>query len=300
MRRVPRWLRFAAAGVAALVLVALLVVYGLSERVLRRAYPAPTAPAFAATLPADAASLAEGRRLAVTRGCYDGCHGAGLAGRVFMDKPGVARIVAPNLTAAVRRYSDAELERIIRHGVRPDGRSVFVMPSEMFRGLSDADLARLLAFMRSQPSLPDTLGPSVQVGPLGRLALARGVVEPTAVFVRRDSAAVTVAERPVDADALGLGRYVARTSCTECHGPDLRGGDGPPSLAIATAYAPAEFRHFLRTGEAKGGRELRLMSDMARNRFSQFTDAEIGALHAYLRTLAAQSTPAESPEAGPR
>ena len=298
MRRVLRWLTFAAAGMAAVVLVALLVVYGLSERVFRRVYPAPTAPAFTATLPADAASLAEGRRLAVTRGCYAGCHGAGLAGRVFMYQPGVGRLVAPNLTAAVRRYSDAELERIIRHGVRPDGRSVFGMPSDMFRGLSDADLARLLAFLRSQPSVRDALGPSVQLGPLGRLGLVLGECPPTAVLVRRDSAAQTLAERPDEADTPGVGRYVARTSCTECHGPGLRGGDGTPSLAIAAAYAPAEFRHFLRTGEAKGGRELRLMSDMARRRFSQLTDAEIGALHAYLRTLATPSTPAAPPEAG--
>jgi mono/diheme cytochrome c family protein len=128
------------------------------------------------------------------------------------------------------------------------------------------------------------------IGPLGRLGLVLGEFQPEAIFVRRDSAAVTLAERPVDADTLGLGRYVARTSCTECHGADLRGHEtGPPSLVVATGYAPAEFRHFLRSGTAKGGRELPLMSDMARERFSHLTDAEVAALHAYLRTLAAST-----------
>jgi hypothetical protein len=119
MRRVLRWLGFAAAGVAALAVVAVLVVYALSERVLRRTYAPPVAPAFATALPADSASLAEGRRLALTRGCYNGCHGQGLAGSVFFDEPGVARLVAPDLAAAARRYSNAELGRVIRHGLRP-------------------------------------------------------------------------------------------------------------------------------------------------------------------------------------
>jgi hypothetical protein len=47
----------------------------------------------------------------------------------------IARVVAPNLTAAVHQYSDAEFAVIIRNGVRPGGRSMVVMPSEVFVGL---------------------------------------------------------------------------------------------------------------------------------------------------------------------
>lgn len=293
MRRVLRWLGFAAAGVVGLAIVALVALYGLSERAIRRAYPAPSTPAFATPLPTDPASLAEGRRLALTRGCYDGCHGHGFAGSVFFDEPGVARLVAPDLTASARRYSDAELERIVRHGVRPDGRSVFGMPSSTFHELSDGDLARILAFLRSQPPA-NGLAPSLQAGPLGRLGILTGRFEPTAVMVRRELAATPPLVAPADTgDSLALGRYVARTVCTECHGPDLRGGGGTPALAVASAYTQGEFRHFLRTGAAKGGRELPLMSGVARRRFSHLTDAEVGALHAYLRSLAA---PAKAPE----
>ena len=198
MRRVLRWLGFAAAGVAALAIVALLALYGLSERVLRRRYAAPSAPAFATPLPTDSASIAEGRRLARTRGCYDGCHGHGFAGGVFFDEPGVARLVAPDLTASARRYSDAELERIVRHGVRPDVRSVFGMPSGTFRELSDADLARILAFLRGQPPA-NGVGPSLRAGPLGRLGILTGRFEPTAVLVRRDLAAAPPLDAPSDA-----------------------------------------------------------------------------------------------------
>ena len=287
MRRLLRWLGYGVAGLAALAVVAAIVVYALSERVLRRTYDPPSAPAFAAALPTDSTSLAEGRRLAVTRGCYGGCHGTQLAGSVFFDEPGVARLVAPDLTAAARRYSDAELERIIRHGLRPDGRSVFGMPSWTFQALSDADLARILAFIRSQPAATGGLGPSVRAGPLGRIGLVTGKFEPVAVMVRRDSTTAAPAERPGPGDSLGLGRYLARSTCAECHGSDLRGGARVPALAVAAGYTPAEFNHLLRTGEAKGRREVGLMSRVARSRFSRFTDEEVSAIHGYVRTLAA-------------
>jgi len=295
MRRLLRWFGFAAAGLAALAVVSAIVVYGLSERVLRRRYPPPAAPTFAAALPADSAALAEGRRLAVTRGCYGGCHGQGLAGSVFFDEPGVARLVAPDLTAAARRYSDAELERIVRLGVRPDGRSVFGMPSQSFHDLSDDDLGRILAFIRGQPPAAGGFGPSLHVGPLGRVGLVTARFEPTAVIVRRDAVGTTPrAERPGVDDSLALGRYLARTACAECHGGHLRGGLGP-ALVVAAAYTPSEFDHLLRTGEAKGGRELGLMSRVARSRFSLLTNEEVAALHAYLRTLASSTSTVAGP-----
>jgi hypothetical protein len=57
--------------------------------------------------------------------------------------------------------------------------------------------------------------------------------------------------------------------------------------AVSMAYTGEQFREFLRTGIAFGGRELAMMSPLARDRYASFTDHEIDALHAYLRTLAA-------------
>lgn len=42
----------------------------------------------------------------------------------------------------------------------------------------------------------------------------------------------------------------------------------------------------MRTGVAVGSREVGLMSDVARSRFRHFTDAEIRALHAFLKARA--------------
>jgi len=53
------------------------------------------------------------------------------------------------------------------------------------------------------------------------------------------------------------------------------------------AYREEEFQSFLRTGVATGGRELPLMSDVARSRFSHFADDEVRALYAYLTSLSA-------------
>jgi mono/diheme cytochrome c family protein len=280
-RRVRRWLGRAVAVVAAVVALAVVGTWAQSERVIRRAYAAPADRPLA--VPRDAASIAEGERLARTRGCF-ACHGPALAGRVFFDEPGVARLVAPNLTAAARRYSDDELARIIRRGVRPDGRSVWAMPSDMFVALSDADLARLVAYLRHAPPAAGP-GPSIVVGPMGRVGVVTGKFAPSAEHVRRQRN--SPARETPTGDSLAHGRYLALTSCAECHGARLRGdGATTPSLAVTAAYTPAEFARLMRTGTAKGGREVGFMSGTARARFAHFTDAEVRALHAYLRTLA--------------
>lgn len=48
-----------------------------------------------------------------------------MEGTILYDEPGIARFSAPNLTAVVKEYTDAELERLIRHGVKIDGTSAW-------------------------------------------------------------------------------------------------------------------------------------------------------------------------------
>src|SRR4051812_35215900 len=92
-RRIARWTARGAAGLLVLVLVAVGVVYGLSEPRMRRRYAAPN---HALTLVTDSATLARGARLAAARGCTD-CHGVGLEGNVLIDNPLVGRVVPANL-----------------------------------------------------------------------------------------------------------------------------------------------------------------------------------------------------------
>jgi mono/diheme cytochrome c family protein len=280
MRRLLGWIAIVLGGSAALGIVAIAVVYGLSEWMLRHTY---SVPAVVIGIPVDPASIIEGRRLATIRGCFGGCHGKQAEGRVLFDEPMIARFVAPNLTAAVRKYSDAELAVVIRNGVRPGGRSVFVMPSATFVGLTDGDLGRIIAFLRSLPAVPGP-APGFSLGPIGRVAV---------VFGRFKSAAQLIAETvpPPEAtsEQAANGRYLARTICAQCHGTGLSGASNPeftsPNLSAVAAYSAEAFTQLLRTGVALGGRNLGTMSRQARAHLSHLTDAEIAALYSYLHAI---------------
>lgn len=277
MKRLLRWISIALGSVAGLGIVAYAVVYVLSERVLQHTY---AIPAVALSIPTDPASIIEGRRLATIRGCLGGCHGKQAEGVVMFDEPMIGRVVAPNLTAAVRKYSDSELAVIIRNGVRPGGRSMMVMPAEAFVLLTDDDLGRIIAFLKSLPAV-DGPGPSVSLGPLGRIGVAIGKFKTVAQLI-----AETVPPPDATSDEAAHGRYLARTICAQCHGTSLRGASNPdftsPSLQLVAAYSPEAFVQLMRAGVALGGRNLNTMSPLARQLLSHLTDSEIAALYSYL------------------
>lgn len=280
IKQLLRWLGIALAGLATALLLALVVAYGMSERVRQRQWPVPGATV---VVPTDAASIEEGRRLAIVRGCFAGCHGKEAAGVVMFDDPLIARLVAPNLTSAVRKYSGVELAAIIRAGVRPDGRSTLVMPAEVFATLTDADLGRILAFLHSLP-LADGPGPGIRLGPLGRVGLAVGQFKMTAQQI-----AEIVPPPEAQGEAATNGRYLAQTACAQCHRTSLRDFSTPgftgPSLNVVNGYPEEAFTALLKTGVGIGGRSLGVMGPWARANLSHLTDQEIAALYSYLRSM---------------
>lgn len=280
MRRALRWIGIAFGALVVMAVVAYAVVYVLSERVLRRTYDVP---AVALTIPTDPASIEEGRRLVTIRGCLGGCHGKEAEGIVFFDEPMIGRVVAPGLGAAARKYSDAELAAIIRHGVRPDGRSVVIMPSEAFTGLTDEDLARIIAYLRTLPAVAGP-GASVSLGPVGRIGLVGGKFHMVAELI-----ATTVPPPEATTEQAKFGRYLARTVCAGCHGTSLRGDSNPdfmtPDLRVVAAYSPEAFSKLMRTGESLSGKDLGMMREMSRDHLSHLTDAEVAALYSYLHAL---------------
>jgi cytochrome c553 len=282
MKRLLRWIGIALGSLAALGIAAYAVAYVLSERVLRRTYDRP---AVTFSVPTDPASIAEGRRLAIVRGCFGGCHGKQAEGIVMFDEPLIGRVVAPNLTATVHKFSDAELAVAIRNGVRPDGHSMVVMPSEAFVALTDEDLGRTIAFLRSLPPLPGP-GQSVSLGPVGRIGLAVGKFRMVAQVIA-ETAPLPEARNEQEAQ----GRYLARSICAHCHGTNLRGFSTPdftaPNLRIVAAYSPEAFLQLLRTGAGVGARKLGVMGGWSQQHLSFLTDAEIAALYAYLKAMPA-------------
>jgi cytochrome c553 len=285
VKSILKWLKRIGLTLVVLVVVAGAILYFSSEHVLNRRYPVPLS---AFTVPTDAGAIERGRHLASIYGC-DNCHAAHFEG-TQMGAPFMGHINAPNLTRMVRELSDTDLEHVIRHGVKPDGTSVMLMPSNMFSHLSDADLGAILAFIRSAPKVEGGLAPDLTLWPLGQWAIISGVFTPVATQIEPDAARAAVFDR---ADPIAFGRYLALGSCTECHGPHLQGdplGRPPtPNLVIVAAYDKPTFTKLMRTGVALGGRQLTLMREAALGRFTNYTDDEIDALYAFLRDRAAHS-----------
>ena len=268
-----RFLKWTAISILGIIVVAALAITGLSEYRLRQKFDIPATPI---AVPTDSAALVRGRHLYETRGC-EGCHGQGAAGQVFLDEPMLARLVAPNVPKTIQSYSNPELARLLRHGVRPNGRGVAVMPSAMLYNLDDRDLGALIGYLRTLPVKETAPLPSTSMRPLARLGLALGQYNLEPVSIVHDAA------RPVNGpDAVARGQYTAMTACVECHGQRLEGKMGAPALMVVQAYTAPEFTRLMREGVPRDGRKLDLMARTATGRFANFTDDEVAELYAYL------------------
>jgi cytochrome c553 len=230
--------------------------------------------------------IADGARIAAVLGC-NGCHGKDLTGQDWSDEHGI--LWTANLTRTVAAVDDPEFVRLMQSGRRHD-RDMIGMPSHLFTQLADEDIEALLAFVRSKP-ISGEVHPEPTFSPMLREMMQSGKMKTSAQEV-----AALGTEWPRDAGpAHLLGRYISRATCAECHGMDLRGGEGllpgdtprPDIAQMIPAYSLEDFRNLMRQGTATGGRDVGLMSEVARNRYAKLTDDEIAALYDYLKALAA-------------
>jgi cytochrome c553 len=245
-----------------------------------RAPSKPAEIAFDGAAATNAAAVqAHGERLSRVLGCR-GCHGENLEGHRFYER------YASNLTRELPKYSDAQIVRVLRTGVPRDGRELWGMPSELFQHLSDADMAALIAHLRTlKPAGEPTQAPLPWEAET-RALIASGKLLPAFRYVRDEKDLAPVDLGPSHA----LGRYITRVACAECHGPKLEGPTigTAPNLIVASGYTRAEFETLLTNGIPTGGRKLDLMADVARERFVHLTPHERDALYAYLKARAEQ------------
>ena len=271
-------------ALAAVVLLLLGYIYGVSEWKMRRTYDAPLVPLRAAA-PADSVA---GRHLAKLVGCWAGCHGKEGEGG-FERIKGIHKSVGPTLSQVLPQYSDEELVRLIRYGVKRDGRSTVGMICYAMWPLGDQDLVNLIAHLRTQPVLPPV--PRAHEFTLrGRLAMATGTWGVDAELV--DRSVPRWGELP-RSTSFERGRYLASIVCTACHGLDFRGSalEGSPPLAIVARYSQEQFGHLLRTGKPVDGRDIPAMSWMPD---VDFSDQEIADLYVFLRAHHGFDTRAEN------
>jgi cytochrome c553 len=292
-----KWMKITAGGVG-IVVAAVGTLYAASEARLNRDLGIA---ASALTVAPNPALLARGEHMTTAIGKCVACHEPDMGGKVFLEAGPLGTIIAPNLTTGrggvLASYSDEQLERAIRHGVGTDGRALAIMPSNDYYHLSDADVASIIAYLRTLPPVDREL-PETRIGPLGRALYLAGQL-PLMPAEGMDHAAARVAGEPgVTAE---YGEYLAWVGgCKGCHYPDLAGGPShepgaPPAANLTPAgigsWTEADFFKALRGGTRPDGTAIDPV--MPWTLTARMTDDEIRALWMYLRTVPAKASPAE-------
>ncbi len=266
--------------------------------------------ALAATLCLATAAVAQG---SVERGAYlvrgpmgcGNCHTPIGPSGFEMDKELSGRLVednelftayAANITPAgeIAAWSDAELARAIREGHRPDGSLIGPpMPFAMYRGLSDDDVASIVAFLRTLPPiaaevprstyripLPPSYGPPVDhVASIPQgVSVEYGAYLATAVAHCMECHTPMGPQGPLVDTALGQGGF-------EFHGP--WGVSVAPNLTShadgLAGYTDSEIAAMITKGVRPDGNPM--MPPMPYGYLAAFTPDDLAAVILYLRSL---------------
>lgn len=247
-----------------------------------------------------AAVLERGRYLYASRGCAD-CHGIDGRGREFANDGKGTRLVGSNITPAgvVAQYQPQDWVRAIRHGVKPNGQPLLVMPSEDYNRLTNDDLAAIVAHVRALPAAESEVNAGRPVIDLPLPAwVAYGFDWMPDAAQRIDH--TLPPQGPVAAGlSVEHGAYVAHM-CTGCHGKHFSGGRipvGPPDWPPAANLTPGEgsvmarypdeqtFLAMLRSGLRPDGTAIAVMPFLA---LRQLDDTDARAMYRFLKTLPAR------------
>ena len=290
MRRILKWIAISVGSIAAVAVGILLGLFTLGR------VKAGELPAFTVQpplIPSDRASVARGRHLAEAIALCTECHQNGLRGRNLGFPSLVARVVAPNLTSGLGgiggRYTAADWDRAIRHGIARDGRKLVLMPSEYYASMTDSDFAALVAFLNALTPVDNDL-PASRIGLLGSALIGSGRFQFPADLVNHADVGQNAVAKGVTPE---YGSYlVTLGNCRSCHGPQLRGtanrlGPPPaPNLADGTRnWSADDFRKTIRSGRTPAGRNLDPQK-MPWPRLANLTDAELNAVFEYVRSIA--------------
>ncbi len=221
--------------------------------------------------------------------------GMELGGRL-VEELDVFTAIAPNITpgGAVADWSDAELVRAIREGIRPDGSVIGPpMPIGLYRGLSDDDVQSMVMYLRQVPAVDNDPGESVYNIPL-----------PPSYGPPIDSVAASAEGATVE-----HGAYIAGpvAHCIECHtsfgemGPmfdsHLGAGGyefvGPWGTSVApnitphedgiAGYSDDELKQMITTGVRPDGSAMTPPMPFAN--YARMTEQDLDAVILYLRSL---------------
>lgn len=295
-----KWVKrtsIALATLALLLVVATVVGKAMGERKMERTIAVSVAPV---EVPADAAHIERGRYLFNTRGCAE-CHGANGAGQTVI-KDGGMYVVSPNITAGVNSattgYKTVDWVRTLRHGVKPNGNPIMIMPAEDYNRLTDEDTGSLVAYLQQLPPVPGERA-RIQVPVPVKVLYAFGVIRDASEKIDHTLPPARPVEAAITAEH---GAYVAN-ACIGCHGATLSGGKipgGPPTWPAAANLTPGKgsamnryptaeiFVAMIRSGHRPDGSAISAVMPFAS--LGQMTDTDLRALHAYLKTVPPRET----------
>lgn len=215
-------------------------------------------------------------------------------GEVFDEKEfkAYAANITPDRETGIGKWTEAQLVRAIREGIRPDGSLIGPpMPIGFYRGISDDDARALVAYLLAQPPVKNAVPKSVfhiKLPPAYGPPIKQKLVAPPR------------------ADLVKYGAYLAGPlgHCMDCHtpwtdkGPDLTrmgaGGNpfpGPWGVSVSRNLTPtglkdwsdAEIARAIREGRSRDGSPLK--PPMAFAWYKNIDDADMKALIAFLRSL---------------
>jgi mono/diheme cytochrome c family protein len=217
-------------------------------------------------------------------------------GFVIDEKPfrAVASNITPDNETGIGNWTDAQIAKAIREGIRPDGSLIGPpMPFGLYRKLSDTDLAAMVAYLRTVKPVSNKVEKSVY-----RIPLPPAYGPPVA----------SVPDVP-RTDKVKYGEYLAGPvgHCVECHTPLDKGHhdwsrigqggmefNGPWGVSVARNITPhaedglgkwsdAEIKRAITQGISKEGGKLN--PPMAYSLYAKVKDEDLDAIVAYLRTL---------------
>ncbi len=292
VKRALKTLGGIAAGAVAAVAVYVMVQTSRFDASLDKVYDVPVPDVVASK---DPAVIERGKHVVnAMTGCTSrACHGADLGGGVVTPMGPLGTLVAPNITSASlgATYSDGEFARVIRHGIKKDGRSVRLMPAQEMAWLPQDDVVAIVSYLRT-------------VAPVERENQAMSVKTLGKILDRQDKIILDVARRidhaktetpPPPAPTAEYGAFLTR-ACSGCHGEHFSGGPlpgAPPSIPTPLNLTPDasglkdwtfdDFEKLMKTGITKEGHTLNPF--MPIESWRNLDDVELHAIWAFLRSL---------------
>lgn len=291
-------------------LILLFLIVGVTITVMARQnlkYERPF-PAIAAST--DSAVIAHGKHIVFSAGHCADCHSLYNADSLFKLGQDVplsggydfklpfghiySRNITPDEKTGIGRYTDAEMARALRFGVRPDGTAMY--PFMPFHNMSDEDLTAVISYLRAQKPVSNEV-PEHTMNTMGKVIKA--------FFITPVGPTGEPPKSVAPDSTIEYGKYLANSvaNCAGCHtkrtptggfegvpfaggNPMEEGGESftPPNLTTDSSsrifkWTEANFMTRFRLGKVHKN------SHMPWNSYARMSDMEIKAIFKYLKSL---------------